>query len=331
MVTVAVQIDSIAFDRILKAVKARKYASPHDFMVAAAWNQLALDDMTEPTAVSQHRATEASTADAGQSRPLPAVDLDAAGFAEVPPLDDQRRVLWGQVNRVFPIALGLRALGHLTLTHPDGVPVELWHEDATNGAIGLRARLKQWDEEAGRVPGMRWAIGMPEATPESRHRYMNQFLGIPKPSGIADGACLFLGLAVARQTPEGTLVLPSAEGARWAGLTNPVLDSGDGVPRSTFSDPEVEFYVHHLERYRTAESNFMRAVGGLVAQGHSREELDSAIAESFPEMSHVSSTMRAGVLGRMSDLGLVERVRSGSKVEYRLTSLAIRFGFGSQV
>ncbi len=60
----------------------------------------------------------------------------------------------------------------------------------------------------------------------------------------------------------------------------------------------------------------------LVADGLTRDEQNEAIARAYPRWASVASTMRAGGIGRLGDLGLLERTRRGLKVDYRLSALA---------
>jgi hypothetical protein len=218
--------------------------------------------------------------------------------------------------------VGVRVLAHLSVERENGVPVEEWHETATAVATTLRARLREFDEAAGRRHGSLWSTAFPDNTPASAHRYVNQFLGIPK-GGVADGGAAFLGF-VAFDGADTSAMLTTA-GAEWAALTNPIFD-GDGSPASTFSTEETTYFIDHLKTHRPAELRLLQRIAVLVDEGGSRTQLDEALAADYPAWQKYIATMRAGALGRLSELGLLERTRHGLKVDYALTPLAAAVG-----
>jgi hypothetical protein len=189
-------------------------------------------------------------------------------------------------------------------------------------ALGLRSYLRGLDEAAGRRHGSLWSTAFPDDRPASAHRYVNQFLGVPK-GGRAEGGAAFLGF-VAFDQGDSVASLTTA-GAEWAALRNPIFDDG-GSPSRTFSVEETGFFIDHLKMYRPAELLLLKRIAALVEQGHSRTQLDEALAAENPEWKKYIATMRAGALGRLSDLGLLERTRRGLTVDYALTPLAREVG-----
>jgi hypothetical protein len=248
----------------------------------------------------------------------------AAALPEPAPVDDEAAVLWGQINRVLPIAVGVRVLAHLSTDRSNAVPIEEWHETATGVAVALRSRLRQLDEAAGRRHGSLWSTAFPDNTSPSAHRYVNQFLGFPKSDGgLSDGGAAFLGFIAFDRGDAGATL--TTAGAEWAALANPLFDDGDS-PTRTFSVEETTFFINHLKRYRPAELQLLHGVATLVEQGRSRTQLDEALAAEYPQWEKYIATMRAGALGRLSDLGLLERTRRGLTVDYALTPLAAEVG-----
>src|SRR5262249_11331253 len=144
---------------------------------------------------------------------------DEAALREPSRVDDDA-VLWGQVNRVLPIAVGVRVLAHLTAGDARAITVEKWHDAATRVAMQLRIELRELDEMAGRRHGSLWSTALPDDTPQSANRYVNQFLGHPK-AGLSDGGAAFLGFVVFDEN--GTAALTTA-GAEWAAFANPIFD-----------------------------------------------------------------------------------------------------------
>lgn len=338
MAVIALNIDPKLYADIEISVSAGKYSDVQQFFVVAARNQLALEASvgTVPAVDSPAPDSPASGEEMnGDHAVLPSDELPGGvrallsslastgdSLSEPVPLDDPDLVLWGQVNRVLPIAVGVRALGHLSALHGGPIPVEEWHEAATRAAVALRPYVRGLDQAAGRRHGSLWSTALPDDTDASAHRYSNQFLGFPRAEGVPDGAAAFLGLVA---FDDDGLVGLTAAGADWAALANPIFDSSE-TPATTFSVEESAFFLDHLRHYRPAEWRFLQRVASLVQDGLSRTQLDDALAAEYPAWAKYIGTMCAGALGRLSDLGLLERERRGLTVDYALTPLAADLG-----
>ena len=336
MAVIAINIDPGLYRAVEELVVGGNYSDLQQFFVVAARNQLALEASAAPEqhAASSRPSRSSSSGSEPFEPPSPSTAYAISAMLEaVPPaaaaalpkpvrVDDGSAVLWGQVNRVLPIAVGVRVLAHLSADKGTNVAVEDWHERATGVAIALRPHLRQLDEAAGRRHGSLWSTAFPDDTPASAHRYVNQFLGFPK-AGLSDGGAAFLGF-VAFERGDTVATLTSA-GAEWAAFANPLFDDG-GSPTRTFSAEESAFFVDHLKRYRPAELQLLNRVAVLVAQGRSRTQIDEALAAEHPQWKKYIATMRAGALGRLSDLGFLKRTRRGLTVDYALTPLAAEVG-----
>ena len=230
--------------------------------------------------------------------------------------------LWGQINRVLPIAVGVRVLAHLaTEAAKPFVSVDEWHVRATDAAQALRNHFETMDIAQEHRHGERWATAFPEDVRASRKRYMNQFLGYIRPKGQPEGGAALLGL-VAFADGDPKKVTLTQGGALWASLPNPIFDSPDGRAEETFSREEAEHYITHVRRTVPAEFELMRSVAELVDAGKARTEIDDRLGELYPDWASYIGTVRAGALGRLQDLGLLRRERRGIHVDYELTDRA---------
>jgi hypothetical protein len=337
MPVIAVNIEPTLYEAVEHALAWGNYSDLHQFFVVAVRNQLALEAsvaLEERVAPTGTSTAPSATTEPPKHAPSASTTLDLPGLVktmlapaaeELPEparVENDSAVLWGQINRILPIAVGVRVLAHLSADKTNGVPVEEWHETATDVAVALRSHLRQLDEAAGRRHGSLWSTAFPDDTPASAHRYVNQFLGLPK-AGLSDGGAAFLGFAAFDQ--DDTVVRLTTAGAEWAAFANPLLDDGDS-PTRTFSVEETAFFINHLKKYRPAELRFLTRVAALVEQGRSRTQLDEALAAEHPQWKKYIATMRAGALGRLSDLGFLERTRRGLTVDYALTPLAAEVG-----
>ena len=333
MVVVAVDLEPKLFDKIASTVSGSGYSSVQQFLVAAAWNQLTLDRTvptasdTGPTTMPRHaQGVEASVTLSGSWRSrVERIDPGALGTLPLPDrLEDPAALLWGQTNRVLPIAVGIRVLANLLAERgASSIRLDEWHPEAASVAQAMRPELRAWDAAAGRKRGELWETAFPKADSGSAERFMAQFLGSPRRDGTSEGGAIFLGFAA---FPEGRTseITLTTSGAHWASFENPIFD-GD-APTATFSAEETMFFLDHLRKYRPGELSFLATVAALVRQGKSRSELDDELPALFPQWANHVPTMRAGAIGRLSDLGLLGRERQGLTVEYHLTALADQAG-----
>jgi len=348
---VAINIDPELYERVARRVREGAYLDLEQFFDLAARNQLALEAKPDPlmptpnagdgqaagaeisarpmtgaeqTAGAAHQGAPAPHLSGEWSELVKRTDLAADRF-ERPGIDPELdHLLWGQTNRLLPVAVGVRVLANL-LGDSNEVPVGTWHEKATAVATSLRDDLRRWDESAKRPHGTRWATAFPEKKESSAQRYVSQFLGASARDGSSDGGAAFLGLVAISGSGERGRVTLTTSGAAWASLPNPIFDA-DAEPASTFSEEEVRFFLEHLREFRVGEYWFLNTMAALVAKGLSREEQNEAIASTYPQLESVASTMRAGAIGRLGDLGLLERSRHGLNVDYRLSALATSLG-----
>lgn len=347
MPVVATHLEIKLYEAISESVRAGNYRSVQQFLEVAAWNQLALEESAGGSAParldkrpnrggvdgasSQGASVTApggSAADAWRSM-LQSVSLTERDELPMPKrLDDLTVALWGQTNRVLPIAVGVRVLAQLMKGEGGGVLVSEWHETATRVATDLREQLRDWDAKAGRRHGSLWATAFPDDNPASAHRYVTQFLGVPRKDGLADGGAAFLGFVEFEEHDDDANVRLTRTGADWARFANPIFD-GDGDPARTFSPEETAFFIDHLHTYRPGEHLLLNRIAAIVADQRSRTEIDEELAREYPQWAKYISTMRAGALGRLSDLGLLERTRRGLEVDYHLTDLAAEVGLPS--
>ncbi|MGH9176536.1 MAG: hypothetical protein ACRD1H_19355, partial [Vicinamibacterales bacterium] len=151
-------------------------------------------------------------------------------------------------------------------------------------------------------------------------RYVGQFLGHVRRDGRAEGGAAFLDLVVFGGTDESATVTLTTAGAKFSSFENPIFDQDS--PATTFSREEVEWFLGHVRKYRPSEYRLLAETAELVDEGRTRTEIDKALGEAHPTWSHYIETMRAGALGRLSDLGLLSRTRRGLEVDYHMTDLA---------
>jgi hypothetical protein len=327
-----------AMDRLVGTA----YASVQQFVEVAVRNQLALEvgvngapggrpgspgeDAGSDGASAPETAPPISTArSSGSSDHSWRAWVTATAVDRVPAANDvsvPNQPLWGQINRLLPIAAGVRVLSHLALeANEPFVNVDDWHVRGADVAHGLRSHLEGIDIAREHRHGERWATAFPDDAKPSRRRYMNQFLGYLRPKGEPEGGAVLLGLVVFADG-DPTRVAVTKSGATWASLPNPIFDEPGDTGQTTFSRDEAAHYLRHVQQAVPAEYQLMKAVAELVDASKARTEIDERLGELYPDWASYIGTVRAGALGRLQDLGLLRRERRGLHVDYGLTPLA---------
>ena len=99
-----------------------------------------------------------------------------------------------------------------------------------------------------------------------------------------------------------------------------------GVVKTHTFNEEVHFLFDHIMEVVPHESfAFTTVVKSIESGANTPELLDQALGHYLPTRTDSPfspaflTTQRAGVISRLSDLGLVERVRDGIKVAYAVT------------
>jgi hypothetical protein len=249
---------------------------------------------------------------------------DSFTFGETVPID---RWIFGQHNKLLPLKASVRALAVLLNHESGGVPLSRAGTEIAQEAETLGAFLRQVDENHGFIRDEALATAFPSDSADinkSRLRYANQFIGSINKHGQLRGFPIDLKLVNYRGAKEPKLIL-TEPGWYFAKLHNPILDGAPGAT-DRLSEAEREFLLKHIRTNVPVEDFALGAVLAALSEGATApEDLDHALAKYLPARTEkpVSeaflSTQRAGVISRMGDLGLVERIRDGLRVTYKVS------------
>ncbi|MEM3086356.1 MAG: hypothetical protein QXT68_04355 [Halobacteria archaeon] len=235
------------------------------------------------------------------------------------------RILWGQHYRFLPSKPALRVLAGLCA---DGLPtLAVFKDRACEAAEAVGLSLAEKDRTLGKKFGEKFSTSFPEPEEKSRRRYRDQYLAYVRPTdGKVDG--LLSRLKFIKIMAEGGThkVGITKSGLDFAVLQNPVLDgAGNG---SLLSDQEADFLIRHIRARIPEEARHMDMMLRLIGEGvASRERLNSRMGEFYRAYQDVDNpwtpahvnTMRAGLLSRLYELGLVDKTKHGLNVTYWLT------------
>lgn len=244
------------------------------------------------------------------------------------------RWIWGQHNKLLPVKANLRALAKI-IGESDkrgDVPLDRMSAEIAASASQLGDFLRTLDSRFGGSRDEALAIAFPSSDPDnsdrSRLRYATQFVGTISKEGRITGLLFDLKLINFDHHRSHRIRL-TQPGAEFAQLHNPILDDSANRSCERFSEEERLFLLRHITSKVPTESFAYRAILSKVRSGaNTPAGLDRALETYLPERpdkpfsSAFLTTQRAGVISRMSDLGLVKRVRDRANVTYAVTPLA---------
>ena len=300
------------------------YVGVEEFVIVACENQLKLES-TSPG--EEHLQ--------GEGIPSPAMDTLTDNLT--PPPSDipttslprsekvESHILWGQINRIFPVKLAVRVLANVIKdAEEENVDIVVFERVATHAAREFGARLAVLDERHMRKSGRKLATGLPTGVKadQSKKRYKAHYLARRTGKGELVGALGELSLANINRDRIGITEL----GLEFAQLENPLLDLDIDNPSNVLSDEERSFYLNLVSNHLPKEKEFMGIVLNIIMDGEPPrdrfiKEVQKFVTTVWEESSTeaVANTMRSGVLSRMWELGLVDNRKKGRRVAYSIS------------
>jgi hypothetical protein len=251
-------------------------------------------------------------------------DMWAAGQAV--PLD---RWVLGQQNRLLPAKVNARALIRLFLESPKGLPISETAERIAAEAAALGDYLSALDKTRKATRDDALATAFPttaEDADKGRSRYANQFVVYKNSRGELSGLMVDLKLMNVVDQRKERLIVPTQMAWEFAQLPNPVLDAGVAGNAEKFTPAERSLLLRHIASSVPVEAFAYRAVLDAVRNGNDTpDKMDAAlktyVTEDRAEKLSQSflASQRSGAVSRMADLGLIERLREGVRVQYTAT------------
>jgi len=249
---------------------------------------------------------------------------DVFGREQLVPIE---RWLFGQFNRLFPAKASLRALAVIAREGKEALLLQVAAPRICETAARLGDYLRFLDRRFAHHRDEALATAFPEGGAEGekgRIRYQDQFVGHTV-KGEQGGLLVGLKLAIIQTWKNRPIIFPTSAGWEFARLPNPIIDAPMEQDTSRLSEAERTFLLSHIKEGVPVELFAYRAVLSLIAQGKDTPELvNQGLARyraptTKDEDLDFVATQKNGALGRMSDLGLVERERSGTRITYVLT------------
>ncbi len=237
-------------------------------------------------------------------------------------LERSDKTIWGLYNRIFPSKIALRVISNMTIKQS----IPLLNLDEVQNEAGKAARmlgheLDYRDKKAKKQHGEKLATGLPMGSRDKATlRYQKMFVGSPNGNGSGKGLPAELGFVTIKKENGRGLIGLTERGATFARLQNPILDNQQVQSASTLSEEELEFVIRHLKERMPKEWERCRVMLRSIREGEETpRELDNALRHLDKSLDSGTSTERAGIVSRLTEIGLVTRRREGLAVFYSLT------------
>lgn len=235
--------------------------------------------------------------------------------------------LWGQINKILPVKVGLRVLYLLLVDSGESVELEEFRDKAADVAFALGDMIREQEDKRGKKRDERISAGLPTGDEpfKSKTRYKSHFLGYMRKDSRLDGAMSLLKLVNMHKDSRGRVLIGVTEaGADFARLENPPIDLSD--LEHSLAQKEVEFYLQHIQKNVPGEFQAIQWLLKTISGGITlREEINKKLKEKMGNVWRASdaviNTQRAGLSSRASELGLIDTEKSGNGagVIYRIT------------
>jgi len=319
--------------KIRELIQQCRVVSIQEFIEVAIDNQLQLEvsegQDLEHRAISSPGGNEVAEISSSTWERLTAIpETRPPVYQAVGVVDPTTHVLWAQYYRWIPLKTVVRVLANMSTKGTVKYANLVANVAQTALSLGnwLRANEGQ-NEREGRL-----ASGFPTSKDASIERFRQHYVANYRPGQRTSGFPVELGLITVFDREGEVVVGLTKAGAIFAIEHNPVLD--DKKSEATLSSTEQLFIVEHIRRNLPKEFEVMKSVlDGIRGGLDTPTKLDNVCRSVYGKdaqnwtAGHLTS-MRAGVVSRVSELGLLSREWTGRNVKYKVTEdgLAILAG-----
>lgn len=240
--------------------------------------------------------------------------------------------IFGQFNRFLPLKATCRGIANITQAEaPSGATLSAILSSIPSKATDLGNYLTICDNTQSLKRDDYISIAFPSYGPnkeKSELRFANQFVASVDKTGNLSGMPFEFGF-INWIGESGSEIALTEQGWSFSQLLNPVLDGNQKSPGQKFSKIELEFLIQHIISNIPPERLAYRSIIQGINKGHDTPvELGNFLEKDLSPNQRENysdaflSTQRSGVISRMIDLELINRVRKGKYVQYTITDFA---------
>jgi hypothetical protein len=208
------------------------------------------------------------------------------------------------------------------------VSLDRFRRETADIAREYGLKIQQIDRNKSRGRGQRLSAALPvgDDSTKSKKRFASHFIGGANQQGGLSGApAHLLFIDIPANSP--SLIGITEKGLEFASKWNPLIDGGASSDHP-FSENEIEYYLQYVQNHLPEEYNTMTLAADSIEDGNNRpDSLTEQVASLNEDWSEAqASTVRSGLVGRMYELGLVNRERVGQRgIAYQLTDSGLDF------
>lgn len=382
-----VEITQKQADKITKLINEAKYQSVAQFILTAIENQIYLEESDSSTQSVFHNPLEINSSFAIKEKEHdkkghPVIDIEiepsllaaiknnpktllmpkfeelACSIKKEIILNEEHAWLWGQVNRIFPIKLGLRVL-LVMLGNDEATDLGIFKNKAGNVALAYGKMIRSRERYDNKPRDERVSAGLPIDITDSKfreavaielrkskrineidnylqqeefkstNRYKAHFLVILRKDGTLEGAMPYLKFVnLKKLNDEKVYIGLTKEGLEFAKLKNPIIDEKNF--EKSLSDSEINFYLDHISKNVKGEKAaiewLLRKINeGIIEREKIIQEITKEFNQFWNDSKDVINTQRAGLMARMFELGLINKRKEGISVTYSISDSGRKF------
>jgi hypothetical protein len=244
-------------------------------------------------------------------------------------IEEEKCWLWGQVNKILPLKIGLRVL-YAIIGSEQWIELEDYRNKAADIAAEFGTIIRKYEDKKNKMRDERISAGLPDEKEfKSKVRYKSHFLANMRKDGTLDGAISYLRFVNLDKDEKGKILIGLTEpGLNFAKLDNPVIDHQDF--ETSFNEKEVDFYLDHISKNVKGENSAMKwllqkLTNGLKGREQINKELEKEFGQDWKASEAVINTQRAGLMARLFELRLIEKEKDGVKVSYKISNRGMNF------
>lgn len=246
-------------------------------------------------------------------------------------VEETRSWLWGQINKILPIKIGLRVL-YAFLGSEQWMDLEEYSEKAAEIAAAFGTIIRDDENKKGKTRDEKISAGLPDEKEfKSKVRYKTQFLAYIRKDGRLEGALTFLRFVNLKQDEKNNIVIGLTEpGLNFAKLDNSVINNFSSF-KNSLTNEEIDFYLDHISRNVIGEHNAILWVLDKISKGiNNIEALNKVLKKDMWSIwgnptDAIVNTQRSGLMARMLELSLLDKKKEGIRVEYTVSYLGVKY------
>lgn len=349
-----IEVSKDDLDKLRLLLAEGKISSISEFVSVSIQNQIAIEggDYELPTLESLI-GQQSKLPDSGRER--------TEGKRTIQELHEAKTVKPSVINDAFPfwgtqnkyLCLKQVTLDFARLSLEEGLPwtrYDVVMNRLLKEAVRTRRRFEAIDKRQHRPRGEKFSTGFPKNDSKSMTRYEKQFIGGIDGDGRPYGMAVEIGFLVARKGKSHDRVEfgITEAGLEFAGLDSSIFHRRESeiLPSTpSLSNTEVEFVISQLGESKPSEIDLMRFTLEYIVSGKNRPS-DGALPtkeyldEAYPNIAKEkksgefslleASTIRAGVVSRLNELGYIRIAKKGTRSEYHVTDSGKDFLTGSR-